>query len=223
MELQLLSRLNNLRSHRVAAIVATHMVDDSQQLFERGKITDDEPLRDELNERFLSGKSGAVGEIFLATYLPPPRLVIIGAVHISQHMAGPARAAGFDVSIVDPRTAFASHERFSSVTLHAQWPEDVFKDQPLDAYTALAALTHDPKIDDIPLQAALHAQCFYVGALGSRKTHIKRLERLRLNGLSDDQLRLIDAPIGLDIGAASPAEIAISVLGSIIAKLRGKA
>lgn len=223
MELQLLSRLNNLRSHRIATIVTTNMVDGSQRLFEWDKIADDEPLREELNKRFLSGKSGPVGEVFFATYLPPPRLVIIGAVHISQHMVGPAKAAGFDVSVIDPRTAFASLERFSNVTLHSQWPEDVLKDQPLDAYTALAALTHDPKIDDIPLQAALRAQCFYVGALGSRKTHIKRLERLRLNGLSDDQLRLIDAPIGLDIGAASPAEIAISVLGSIIAKLRGKA
>lgn len=223
MELDLLSRLNGLRARRIAAIVATDMNEGTQRLFERGAIIDDEPLKDELEARFLSGKSGMVDRVFLATYLPPPRLMIIGAVHISQHMVGPARAAGFDVSVIDPRTAFASAERFPDVALHAAWPEEILKDQPLDAYTALAALTHDPKIDDFPLEAALRAGCFYVGALGSRKTHAKRLERLGAKGLTDEHFARIDAPIGLDIGAASPAEIAVAVLGGIIAQLRGKA
>ncbi|MEP6355846.1 MAG: XdhC family protein [Hyphomicrobiales bacterium] len=229
MELELLSRLNEMRSKRIAVIVATDMTDGSQsgkgrqRLFVRGEISDDEPLNDELNARFLSGKSGSVGEVFLAVYLPPPRLVIIGAVHISQHMVGLAQAAGFDVSVIDPRTAFASPERFPNVTLHAEWPDEILNDQPLDSYTALAALTHDPKIDDVPLEAALHAGCFYVGALGGRKTNEKRIARLRSSGVSDDQLARIDAPIGLDIGATSPAEIAVAVLGSVIANLRGKA
>lgn len=223
MDFDLLTRLNDLRSTRSAAIVATDMGEGTQQLFVKGSVPDDEPLKDDLAARFLSGKSGMVGAVFLAVYVPPPRLVIIGAVHISQHMIAPAQAAGFDVSVIDPRTAFANEERFPNVALHASWPEEVLKDEPLDAYTALAALTHDPKIDDGALQAALEAQCFYVGALGSRKSHAKRLERLRAEGLSDEALAQIDAPIGLDIGAASPAEIAVSVLGSVIAKLRGKA
>jgi len=222
MELDLLSRLNRLRSGRIAAIVVTDMKTGDQKLFQRGEVSMDEPLKRELDARFLSGKSGMVDEVFFATYLPPPRLFIIGAVHISQHMVGPAQGAGFDVSVIDPRTAFASKERFPGVTLHAEWPDEVLKTHPLDAYTALAALTHDPKIDDIPLQAALRANCFYVGALGSGKTHGKRLERLKAEGMSDDVLARIDAPIGLDIGAASPAEIAIAVLGQIIATLRGK-
>ena len=222
MDIGLLTQLNELRAKRIAAIVVTDMAEGAQRIFEEHHIADDEPLNDELNARFLSGKSGMVGEQFLATYLPPPRLVIIGAVHISQHMLGPARAAGFDVSVIDPRTAFASEERFPHVALHAEWPDVILKDQPLDAYTALAALTHDPKIDDGPLKAALDVGCFYVGALGSRKTHAKRMERLRLSGVSEEALARIDAPIGLDIGAASPAEIAVSILGGVIAKLRGK-
>jgi xanthine dehydrogenase accessory factor len=141
-------------------------------------------------------------------------------VHISQALAPMAKIAGFDMVIVDPRTAFATDERFPDVTLHAEWPEDVLKKQPLDAYTALAALTHDPKIDDYPLEAALRAGCFYVGALGSRKTHAKRVERLKATGLTDNEIGRIHAPIGLDIAAASPAEIAVATLAQIIEALR---
>ena len=218
MDLLLLERLNKLRNQRVAVIVATEIEAGSQRLIQKG---------DELNQgieaRFLSGKSGVEDGVFYATYLPPPRLVIIGAVHISQHMIGPAKACGFDVTVIDPRTAFASEERSAGVTLHAEWPEEILAEQPLDRYTALAALTHDPKIDDIPLQKALEAECFYVGALGSRKTHAKRVDRLKTSGLSEQQIERIDAPIGLDIGASSPAEISIAVLGTIIASLRGRA
>ena len=137
MDLGLLSQLNELRAKRIAAIVVTDMAEGAQRIFEQRQIADDEPLKDELNARFLSGKSGMVGEQFLATYLPPPRLVIIGAVHISQHMLGPARAAGFDVSVIDPRTAFASEERFPHVALHAEWPDVILKDQPLDALSLI--------------------------------------------------------------------------------------
>jgi xanthine dehydrogenase accessory factor len=173
---------------------------------------------------FLSGKSGIVqadGRTwFLNVHLPPARLVVIGAVHISQVLAPMARLAGFDVTIIDPRTAFATPERFEGTRLLADWPEDVLKEAPLDRFTALAAVTHDPKIDDYPLRAALEAGCFYIGALGSRKTHARRVERLAEGGLSEDDLARIAAPIGLDIGAASPAEIAVAVLAEVIAALR---
>jgi xanthine dehydrogenase accessory factor len=131
-----------------------------------------------------------------------------------------AGVAGFDVRIIDPRTAFATEDRFGDVDLVADWPEDVLAAHPLDAYSALVAVTHDPKIDDYPIAAALQARAFYVGALGSRKTHAKRIERLLAAGVSEAELARIDAPIGLDIGAQSPAEIAVAVLGAIIQSFR---
>ena len=218
MELSLLKRLNDCRANRVPVLVATNTTTQEQRLIER-----DDAVSDSEKARFLSGKSGMEDDVFYAAYLPSPRLVIIGAVHISQHMIGPAKACGFDVTVIDPRTAFASEERFAGVTLHAEWPDEILAEQPLDRYTALAALTHDPKIDDIPLQKAIEAECFYIGALGSRKTHGKRVDRLKANGLSEQQIERIDAPIGLDIGASSPAEISVAVLGTIIASLRGRA
>ncbi|TKB46222.1 MAG: XdhC family protein, partial [Mesorhizobium sp.] len=142
--------------------------------------------------------------------------------HISQALAPMARIAGYPVEIIDPRTAFATSDRFPDIALHAEWPEDVLKRQPLDSYTALAALTHDPKIDDFALKAALDAGCFYVGALGSRKTHAKRVERLLASGATADQIARIHAPIGLDIGAASPAEIAVAVLAQAIHAFRSR-
>lgn len=218
MELSLLKRLNECRANRVPVLVATNTTTQEQRLIERKDAASDSE-----KARFLSGKSGMEEDVFYAAYLPSPRLVIIGAVHISQHMIEPAKACGFDVTVIDPRTAFASEERFAGVTLHAEWPDEILAGEPLDRYTALAALTHDPKIDDIPLQKAIEAECFYVGALGSRKTHAKRVDRLKANGLSEQQIGRINAPIGLDIGASSPAEISIAVLGTIIASLRGRA
>jgi len=133
-----------------------------------------------------------------------------------------ARLADFDLTIVDPRTAFATPERFPDVHLIAQWPQDVLPELRIDRYTGVCLLTHDPKIDDPALIAALRADCFYIGALGSRKTHAKRVERMMAEGFSQEDLSRIHAPIGLDIGSVSPAEIAVSVLGEIIAALRKK-
>jgi xanthine dehydrogenase accessory factor len=138
--------------------------------------------------------------VFLTVHLPPPRLVVIGAVHISQALAPMAKLAGFDVTIVDPRTAFASPERFADVPLLAEWPDDALPRLNLDPFTGLVALTHDPKIDDGGIIAALAANCFYVGALGSRKTHGRRLERLRAAGVDEAALGRICAPVGMPIG-----------------------
>lgn len=154
--------------------------------------------------------------LFFNVHLPPPRLVIIGAVHISQILARMAALGDFDVTIIDPRTAFATPERFEGIDLVADWPVDALKERPLDSYMALVAVTHDPKIDDEPIIQALKTGCFYVGALGSRKTHASRLERLKREGVSEAELGRIHAPIGLPIGAASPAEIAVAILAEII-------
>jgi xanthine dehydrogenase accessory factor len=156
-------------------------------------------------------------------HVPPPRLVITGAVHISQALAPIARILGYDVTIVDPRTAFASIERFPDVKVIAEWPDKALPRLNIDRYTAFVALTHDPKIDDPALTHALERDCFYIGALGSRKTHARRVERLKAQGLSDAVIARIHAPIGLTIGAVSPPEIAVSIIGEITARLRQRA
>lgn len=221
MKLDILRELNLARRERRAAIVVTDTVTGEERLV-RGELAGRDPLAAELEKRLRSARSGMLedGRTFLTVHVPPPRLVVIGAVHISQALAPIAKVAGFDVTIIDPRTAFATEERFSDVTLLAEWPEEALTKVPLDAFTALAALTHDPKIDDAPILAALKAGAFYVGALGSRKTHGKRVERLMGQGASATDVERIRAPIGVDIGAQSPAEIAVAILAEIIAALR---
>jgi xanthine dehydrogenase accessory factor len=221
MKLEILRELNLARRERRAAIVVTDTVTGDERLV-RGEFAPRDPLAAELEKRLRSGRSEMLedGRTFLTVHVPPPRLVVIGAVHISQALAPMAKLAGFDVTIIDPRTAFATPERFTDVPLLPEWPEEALKKVPVDAFTAVAALTHDPKIDDVPLLAALKARAFYIGALGSRKTHAKRLERLMGQGASAVDLERIHAPIGIDIGAQSPAEIAVAVLAEIIAALR---
>ncbi|HZD61426.1 MAG TPA: XdhC family protein, partial [Xanthobacteraceae bacterium] len=171
-----------------------------------------------------SGKSGMEetpdGKVFLTVHVPPAQLVITGAVHISQALAPIAKLLGYDVTIVDPRTAFASIERFPDVKVIAEWPDVALPPLGIDRYTAFVALTHDPKIDDPALTHALARDCFYIGALGSKKTHGRRLERLKDEGVSDAALARIHAPIGLDIGAVSPSEIAVAIMGEITSRLR---
>lgn len=227
MNLDVLRRLNEARQLREAAILVTDLASGGERLVIEKHGYAGDPLIDELALRFRSGASGTVatGEgqgAFLTVHLPPPRLVVIGAVHISQALAPMAKLAGFDMTIIDPRTAFATAERFPGVSLLADWPDEALPKVGLDQFTAVAALTHDPKIDDGPLAAALNAGCFYVGALGSRKTHGRRLERLRGLGLDEASLARIHAPIGLAIGAQSPAEIAVAILAQMIAALRSR-
>ncbi len=223
MDAAVLSAINKARASRKPLAVITDIKTGEQQLVSPGSEVGG-ALGEEVASRMKSGKSGVVNidnvETFIQVHVPSSRLVIIGAVHISQALVPMAQACGFDVTVIDPRTAFASAERFPDVKLLAEWPQEVLAEQPLDAYTALVAVTHDPKIDDMPLQYALAADCFYIGALGSRKTHGKRLTRFAEVGLDEDAVSRIHAPIGLDIGAASPAEIAVSIMAEIIRSLR---
>jgi xanthine dehydrogenase accessory factor len=224
MRLSDLEKLNEARRARRAAILITALGTGESQVQLEGETAKPD-LREAIDKAYRSGKSGILEtgdgrRLFLNVQVPPPRIVVIGAVHISQALAEMARVAGFDIRIIDPRTAFATEERFRGIDLVADWPEDVLTAQPLDAYTALVAVTHDPKIDDFPIISALRSHCFYVGALGSRKTHGKRVERLLAEGLTAEDIARIDAPIGLDIGAQSPAEIAVAVLGAIIQAFR---
>lgn len=224
MRLSTLSALNEERAARRAAILVTEIVSGEQRLVTEAEAPHD-PLAAELAERFRTGKSGVVESegrsLFLNVQMPPVKLVVVGAVHISQALAPMAKGIGLDVSIVDPRTAFASPERFPDVQVLAEWPDEALpRLGGLDRYTALACLTHDPKIDDPALEAGLRAECFYIGALGSRRTHARRVERLEAAGFDAAAIARIHAPIGLDIGAVSPAEIAVSVLAELVAELR---
>src|SRR6516164_3541400 len=199
MKLDILTALNDERAARRAALV----------------------------EHLRTGKSGmaetAEGRVFLTVYVPAPQLVITGAVHISQALAPIGKLLGYDVTIVDPRTAFASVERFPEVKVIAEWPDKALPQLNVDRYTAFVALTHDPKIDDPALRHALSHDCFYIGALGSRKTHARRVERLKAQGISEADIARIHAPIGLDIGAVSPAEIAVAIMAQVTLRLHAAA
>jgi xanthine dehydrogenase accessory factor len=224
LRLDLLKTLNEERAARRPVIVVTSQDSGAQRLVKGTDIRND-PLKDVLEKHLRSGKSGIEetpeGKVFLTVHVPSPKLVITGAVHISQTLAPIGQLLGYDVTIVDPRTAFATIERFPDVKVIAEWPDVALPPLGIDHYTAFVALTHDPKIDDPGLAIALKSDCFYIGALGSRKTHARRVERLKKErGFTDNDIGRIHAPIGLDIAAVSPAEIAVAIMGEITQRLR---
>ncbi|MGO7905396.1 XdhC family protein [Rhizobium leguminosarum] len=217
-----LQRLNAARRKRLAVVLLTDFRGEEHVFLEGDPV--EPPFAALVEGAFRSGRSMAFDTIdasgFLNVYMPAPRIAVIGAVHISQYLTQMARLAGFDVRVIEPRTAFATPDRFPDVPLSTDWPVDALLADPLDRYTAVVALTHDPKIDDFPLAEALRTGCFYVGALGSRKTHAARKGRLAADGAGADGLSTIHAPIGLDIGASNPAEISVAILAEVIKALR---
>lgn len=225
MKLEILHAINAERAARRAVAIVTDVTSGEQRLVKAADVAKD-PLADVIEKHIRMAKSGmeetAQGRVFITVHVPSPQLVITGAVHISQVLAPIAKLLDYDVTIVDPRTAFASAERFPDVKVVAEWPDVALPPLNVDHYTAFVAVTHDPKIDDPALIHAIERGCFYIGALGSRKTHGRRLERLKAAGIRDDQLSRIHAPIGLDIGAVSPAEIAVAIMAQITQRLRQK-
>jgi xanthine dehydrogenase accessory factor len=223
MRLDHLADLNAEVAARRAVILVTELGSGEQRLVREDEVENDVLVQD-LRGMLQQSKSGIVlwdGRQFFVTVQPPPtRMIIVGAVHISQALAPIAKKLDFDVTIIDPRTAFATPERFPDVPLMPKWPDVALPDLGIDRYTAVLALTHDPKIDDPALAVALRSSCFYIGALGSRKTHERRSQRLTALGFKEADLARIHAPIGLHIGAISPAEIAISIVAEIVATLR---
>ncbi|TMV08868.1 XdhC family protein [Ruegeria sediminis] len=210
----MLAELVEARSRREALAYEVNMATGHREL-KRGAYP----------ERMRMDRSGFEedGQTFVAVHNPPLRLIVVGAVHIAQALVPMARIAGYDPVIIDPREAFASDKRFPGETILTDWPDEAVAKLGLDARTAMVLLTHDPKLDDPALKAALGAGVFYIGALGSTRTHAKRVARMYEAGFTDEQIGRIHGPIGLDIGAAGPAEIAVAILAQMTAVLRGKA
>jgi len=227
----LFERLLKDRAAKHAVVLVTDLQSGAQALVYPqetfGDLTLDGDALARVRQALEADESGTLElggkRLFLQVQNPPLRLIIIGAVHIAQALAPMAALAGYSVTIIDPRRAFATDARFPDVKLIGEWPDEAMATMTLDRRTAVVTLTHDPKLDDPALQTALEADVFYIGALGSRKTHAARLGRLKAAGLDDADTARIHGPVGLDIGALSPAEIAVSILAQITAVLRGAA
>ena len=227
----ILERLLKDRAAKTPMALVTDLASGVQALVYLRDVYGDLPLDPDVlgrvREALQADESGTIEHggrrLFLHVQNPPMRLIIVGAVHISQALAPMAALAGYSVVIVDPRRAFATDARFPDVTLVAEWPDEAMATMTLDRRTAVVTLTHDPKLDDPALQTALNSDAFYVGALGSKRTHAARLDRLKSAGFSDADCTRIHGPVGLDIGALSPAEIAVSILAQITQVLRGSA
>jgi xanthine dehydrogenase accessory factor len=217
-----LEAINNARAAGLAIVRATDLktgeevlVDPASDKSELGVAAAEAARADQSRSVDVGGRIW-----FLSLFNPPLDLAIIGAAHIAQPLAIMASLSGYGVRVVDPRTAFATAERFPGISISHEWPDEAFAKAPLGFRSAVVALAHDPKIDDPALIAALNAPCFYIGALGSRKSHAARLARLRKEGFTDAQLTRIHGPVGLNIAAKSPAEIAVSILAEMIRDLR---
>lgn len=219
MKREILEQLLAARSVRRAVALVTNLGTGEQRIVARAEAAGDK-LAERLDEAFRFDQSGSHDGQFINIHNPPLRLVIIGAVHIAQSVIPIAQQLGYDVTVIDPRGAFATGARFPGIALHAEWPDEVIPGIGLDPRTAVIALTHDPKIDDPALHAALNSEVFYVGALGSRKTQGSRAQRLKEAGFADQQIARIHGPIGLDIGAKGAPEIAVSIMADVTRTLR---
>ncbi len=219
MRRQVLDGLLEARAQRRAVALITDLASGAQRLVPRSEAARD-ALADRLEEAFRFDQSSSHDGQFINVHNPPLRLVIIGAVHIAQSVIPIAQQLGYDITVIDPRGAFATGARFPGVMLHDEWPDEVIPTIGLDPRTALIALTHDPKIDDPALKLALASDVFYIGALGSRKTQGSRVARLRETGFAEADVTRIRGPIGLDIGARGAPEIAVSIMAEMTRALR---
>lgn len=226
MKRALLNALIQSRMDKAPTVLATEIESGAQSLIVNGVEVEGTlvltPALLEAAETALRlDKASLVDGVFFQVFNPPLRMIIIGAVHIAQALAPMAHLADYEVTVIDPRGAWANEDRFPGISVLQDWPEEALDAMAPDRQSAIVALTHDPKLDDPALSVALASDAFYIGALGSRKTAAARADRLRETGISDDALSRIDGPIGLDIGAVSPAEIAIAIMGKVTLSLRG--
>ena len=202
--------------------IVTNLGNGLSEIYEPGKSLSKEfeLHKDQINKLFKSKKNGIIEntEIFVETYVLPIKVIVVGAVHIAQYLVDFAKSLNFEISIIDPRGYFASEQRFPDMKIINKWPGEAFKEIETNENSALIALTHDPKIDDPALQHALKKKFYYIGALGSKKTHTNRCERLKVAGFSDTQIQSIHGPIGIKLGGRSAPEIALSIIAQLVSE-----
>ena len=222
MKLKILQEIIKKKNSKTEFAIVTNLKNGDSEIFEKGKKLSKnfENYQDQIEIFFKTKKNGVIEntEIFVETYIRPIKVIIVGAVHIAQYLVDFAKSLNFEISIIDPRGYFASEQRFPDLKIINKWPDEAFKEIETNENTALIALTHDPKIDDPALQHALNNKFYYIGALGSKKTHENRCARLKEAGYSDQQINSIHGPIGIKLGGRSAPEIALSIISQLVAE-----
>ena len=226
MKRELLKKIIEKKEKKIEFAIITNLENGESCVFEKDKPIDKnfEKHKEKINFQFEKKKNGIIEgtNIFVETYIRPIKIVIVGAVHIAQYLVNFAKNLNFEISIIDPRGYFASKQRFPNVKIINKWPKEAFSEMNTDQNTALIALTHDPKIDDPALQHALKNNFFYIGALGSKKTHLNRCGRLKESGFTDTQINRVFGPIGIKLGGRSAPEIALSIIAQLVSKVYNK-
>ena len=222
MKLETLKLIISKKENKTEFAIVTNLSTGESEIFEKNKPLSKEleKYSTQINDFFKSKKNGVIEgtEIFIETYIRPIKVIIVGAVHIAQYLTDFAKSLNFEISIIDPRGYFASEQRFPNINIINKWPDEAFEEIETNENTALIALTHDPKIDDPALQHALNKKFYYIGALGSKKTHTNRCERLKEAGFSDEQINSIHGPIGIKLGGKSAPEIALSIIAQLVSE-----
>ena len=226
MKLQILKSIIEKKKNKSEFAIITNLTTGESEIFEKNKplSKEMETYSSQIEEFFKSKKNGVIEntEIFVETYVLPIKVIVVGAVHIAQYLVDFAKSLNFEISIIDPRGYFASEQRFPDMKIINKWPDEAFKEIETNENTALVALTHDPKIDDPALQHALKKKFYYIGALGSKKTHENRCQRLKEAGFSDEQIKSIHGPIGIKLGGRSAPEIALSIIAQLVSETYNK-
>jgi len=222
MKLEILKEIIKKKDNKLEFAIVTNLLTGESEIFEEKKPLSKnfEKYNDQINKFYKSKKNGVIenSDIFIETYIRPIKVIIVGAVHIAQYLVDYAKSLNFEISIIDPRGYFASEQRFPNMTTINKWPDEAFKEMETNSNTALIALTHDPKIDDPAIQHALKKKFYYIGALGSKKTHENRCQRLRDAGFSEDEINSIHGPIGIKLGGKSAPEIALSIISQLVSE-----
>ena len=222
MKLEVLREIIKKKENKNEFAIVTNLVTGNSEIFESGKSLskDFEKFTDQINAFYHSKKNGIIEgtDIFIESYIRPIKVIIVGAVHIAQYLVDFANSLNFEISVIDPRGYFATEQRFPNMKIINKWPEEAFKEIETDSNTALIALTHDPKIDDPALQHAIKKKFYYIGALGSKKTHTNRCERLQKAGFTEQEINQIHGPIGIKLGGRAAPEIALSIIAQLVSE-----
>ena len=222
MQLKILQEIIKKKENKSEFAIVTNLTTGNSEIFEKGKSLskDFDKFTDQINTVYQSKKNGVIEgtDIFVESYIRPIKVIIVGAVHIAQYLVNFAGSLNFEISVIDPRGYFATEQRFPNMKIINKWPDEAFKEIETNENSALVALTHDPKIDDPALQHALNKKFYYIGALGSKKTHENRCQRLKEAGFSQEQINSIHGPIGIKLGGKSAPEIALSIIAQLVSE-----